>query len=215
MSIIRRIKNILRGLEQRWGSSRLKRQLWDKEYATGKWDHCGDTPDALVYSYVEKHCANGRVLDLGCGFGNTGYELKDSKYSQYVGVDISHVAVEKARVRNNLNGRSLKNQYVQGDIVTYVPQHEFDVIMFRESIYYVPVSKIVSMLERYSKCLTASGVLLVNVSTNGTKKAPKFLDLIERNFVVSDKHVSPSGEDFIIVFKSKAQVTAGIRPAHV
>ena len=70
-----KIKNKLRGLTQRWGTSDMIQTLWDKEYASGKWDHCDSTPGDPVYGFVEKYCRNGSILDLGCGAGNTGNEL--------------------------------------------------------------------------------------------------------------------------------------------
>ncbi len=133
-----KIKNVLRGMRQRWGDEEVKRKLWDLEYGEGRWDHCERTPGAAVYAVVEECCAQGSVLDLGCGAGNTGNELDENRYADYTGVDISEVAIAKAAARSRQAGRGNKNRYIQSDIISYLPRKKHDVILLRESIYYIP-----------------------------------------------------------------------------
>jgi SAM-dependent methyltransferase len=201
MQLTKRIKNVLRGVKQRWGNSSTKRALWDREYAGGRWDHCDHTPGASVYPFVEKYAADGSILDLGCGSGNTGAELDASKYCDYTGVDISEVAVQKAAARSRAAGRDKKNRYEQGDVVSYKPTQRYDVILFRESIYYVPAPKMKSVLGRYAQFLTDRGAFVVHVSHKGTDKGIAILETIERNFRVLEKH-SPAGfDEFVVVFR--------------
>ena len=202
MSLRVRIRNTLRGLKQRWGTSELKRSIWDKEYAEGRWDHCDHSPDAPVYAYVERHCANGSILDLGCGSGNTGTELRVDKYQRYVGVDISEVAVQKAAERSKAHGRGEKNAYAQGDITAYVPTQKFDLILFRESIYYIPRVQIKNVLERYTGYLTDRGVMVVHVGKGATKKGREIFEIIAGDFQVVEG--TPHGDAFTIVFKARA-----------
>src|SRR4026207_1433751 len=105
MSIFRKIRNVLRGRVQVWGSSKLKRGLWNKEYAEGRWKHCENTEQDPVYGIIARYARKGRILDLGCGAGNTGNELADHAYREYVGVDVSDVAVAQAAERSKANGR--------------------------------------------------------------------------------------------------------------
>jgi len=202
--------NALRGIKKRWGTLNMKRRLWDKEYASGKWDHCDYTPGAWVYSFVEKHCRNGSVLDLGCGAGNTGNELDVNSYRDYTGVDVSEVAVQKAAERSERNGRASKNRYIQSDILSYTPKQRHEVILFRESLYTIPHSKMKATLDRYSRYLTDDGVFIVYVSRDGTKKVREIVGWIEVHFVVKEKHskVAPSpdaaaylGDAFVVVFR--------------
>src|SRR5262245_51888912 len=99
MHLAQRTHNIVRGLLQRYGTSAVKRRMWNSEFSGGRWDQFDSTPNDCVYPYVERHAENGSVLDLGCGAGNTGHELLASSYQFYTGVDISDAAVEKARRR--------------------------------------------------------------------------------------------------------------------
>jgi SAM-dependent methyltransferase len=201
MNLKRKFQNVLRALKQRWGASEAKTKMWDQEYAGGRWDHCERTPGAHVYQCVEKYCGNGSVLDLGCGSGNTGNELDAARYGQYVGMDISAVAVEKAAQRSRDNGRGQKNQYVVGDIITFVPAQKHDVILFRESIYYVPLVKLKSVLVRYRDHLRDGGVFVVDVSTRGTNKADKYRALMEEHFQVVERSSPPGSGDFILIFR--------------
>jgi 2-polyprenyl-6-hydroxyphenyl methylase/3-demethylubiquinone-9 3-methyltransferase len=175
--------------------------MWDSEYIGGRWDHCERTPGAQVYECVERHCRNGSILDLGCGSGNTGNELKTHCYSRYVGVDISDVAVRKAIERSARNGRAAKNHYLTGDIVSFVPSGNFDVILFRESIYYIPLVKLKWVLNRYRAVLGDEGVLVVDVSSRGTKKGDKIRALIEANFGIVERLDAPESDEFILVFR--------------
>jgi SAM-dependent methyltransferase len=201
MYLVTKIKNILRALKQKWGTFEIKHKLWDKEYGGGRWDHCEHTPGALVYDYIEKYSINGSILDLGCGSGNTANELGADKYHDYTGVDISEVAIKKAAARCQANNRGQKNRFVQGDIISCVPKQKHDVILFRESIYYVPHFKIKGMLDRYAPYLSEKGVFVVNVGQNGTHKARMILDLIERNYRIVEKYAPAESDEFVVVFR--------------
>lgn len=175
--------------------------MWDKEYEDGHWDHCERTPDAHVYACIERYCRNGSVLDLGCGSGNTGNELKVDCYSEYVGVDISDVAVKKAIERSLANGRGGKNHYLTGDIVSFAPPRTYDVILFRESIYYVPLITLRGVLNHYRRFLRDGGALIVDVSTRGTRKGGKIRALIEANYEIIERYSPPDSQDFVLVFR--------------
>jgi 2-polyprenyl-6-hydroxyphenyl methylase/3-demethylubiquinone-9 3-methyltransferase len=192
------MRNVLRGLRQVWGTPRIKQKLWDKEFAEGRWDFIENTANDIVYLFIEKYSRNGSILDLGCGAGNTGCELNDSAYREYTGVDISDVALEKARLRSEACQRGRINRYAQSDISTYIPDREYEVILFRESIYYIPRSHIKNTLERYSRYLKDGGVLIVRL--HDAKVADDLLKLIGSSFKILEDHRSyPSGPVVVIL----------------
>lgn len=200
MQLATKARNVLRGVLQAHGPRHVKQRLWDQEFDGGRWDCLDSTAGDCVYPYLEKYARKGRILDLGCGSGSTSNELAESAYGSYTGVDISEVALEKARKRSAANGRADRNQYFQSDIITYTPTQTFDVILFRDSVAYVPWSRITSVLNGYAQYLTDDGVFIVRLA-NGMGKYRPVVEGIERDFDVVDRHVSQEPDAVVIVFR--------------
>jgi 2-polyprenyl-3-methyl-5-hydroxy-6-metoxy-1,4-benzoquinol methylase len=196
---MKRALNILRALVQMRGPKRMKESLWNKEFANGRWDYLDHTTSDYIYPLLHTYIRGGRILDLGCGSGNTGNELQDSSYSGYLGVDISSVAVEKARQRSQAEGRGSKNQYVTGEITSFTPECKFDVILFRESLFYVPRAEIVPTLRRYQQHLTPSGVFMVRMYDR--VKYSDIISTIQTNFTVTDRVDSTEAGSVILIFR--------------
>jgi SAM-dependent methyltransferase len=155
-----------------------------------------------VYGCIEKYANKGSILDLGCGSGSTGNELDATADGDYAGVDISDLANEMARRRAGENGRADKNNYLQADISDYVPTQQFNVILFRDSIYYVPRAKIKRMLDRYSQYLRERGVFTVRMcGVSGKDKT--IVDTIESGFEVVEKDLSVQPNTVVIVFRRR------------
>lgn len=169
MNFAQSTTNFFRSVLKSYGPSRIKRVLWDQEFSGGKWNFIDDTAGDCVYPYLERYAASGSILDLGCGPGNTASEISRNAYGTYVGVDISEAALSKGVKRSEADGRAEKNHFVQGDFLNYVPSQKFNVILFRESMYHVPVSKIKSTLDRYANYLESGGVFIVRMTTAGGK----------------------------------------------
>ena len=190
MYIVERTLTFARGFLLSYGPSGIKKRLWDKEFSGSKWNFINDTAGACVYSYLEKYANNGNILDLGCGPGNTANELAANAYQSYIGVDISEAALAKAEKRTQENGRTSKNSFVNSDFLSYEPSQEFDVILFRESMYHIPYGQVLPILKKYSKHLKSTGVFVVRlyagdhrpgvIKTRVTAK----LDLIKREYKV-------------------------------
>ena len=197
--IVGRLRRVVNGrILKRWGTSSLKRSIWDEEFAAGQWDYLEQTADDPIYGYLDKHCDQGSILDLGCGSGNTGSEMGSSMYDRYTGVDISEQAVRRARARSMGSERQRKNEYVCADISLYEPQQRYDVILFRESLFYVPKSRIVGMLARYRGWLTEQGVIIVRMCDRNRYSG--IVRLIEQNFAIVDQ--SPDSDaNIILVFR--------------
>jgi SAM-dependent methyltransferase len=202
MWLTTKVGNVVRGVMQRWAAPSAKRKLWNTEYLRGRWDFIDETPGSPVYKFVEKYCRNGAILDLGCGSGNTGNEIDSRSYGSYTGVDISDVATDKAAQRSAKNGRALKNKYLQSDVVNFVPTQLYDVILMRESVYYIPFRRVKPTIDRYLKYLLKEGVFIVNASKTSSKVAEEIVTLIESSYSVVEKCVFDDGL-VILVFRSK------------
>jgi SAM-dependent methyltransferase/rhamnogalacturonyl hydrolase YesR len=216
MQIVERGLKFMRGALASYGPSVIKRALWDREYSSGKWNFNDNTPGDCLYPYLEKYAANGSILDLGCGSGNTANELAFSAYGSYRGVDISDVALERARRWSEANGRAEKNSFVRADFLNYVPDRRFHVILLRESLYHVPLGSVKSTLDRFSKYLEESGVFIVRIFTieNGRKKPrpTAMVRIIESNFDVLEQGRFGENGATVIVFRQTASLEANALP---
>ena len=160
----------------------------------------------------EKYANNGIILDLGCGPGNTANELDASVYQSYIGIDISEAALAKAMKRTQENGRAEKNSFVNSDFLSYGPTQEFDVILFRESMYHVPYGQVLPILRKFSKHLKNTGVFIVRlyagdhrpgvIKTRVTKK----MDLMKREFdIVESKQFDSAALPNVLVFRPRTR----------
>jgi 2-polyprenyl-3-methyl-5-hydroxy-6-metoxy-1,4-benzoquinol methylase len=210
MHIVNRTARFLRGLLLSYGPQTLKKRVWDTEYSNEKWHFAYDTVGDCVYSHLERHALNGSILDLGCGSGNTATELDSSVYRSYIGVDISEAALDKAAKRTIESGRQNKNRFECADFLAYEPNDQFDVILFRESMYHVPMSKVKSTLNRYSKYLKEDGVIIVRLFTASPETARSkyrptaMLGIMEAEFDVVEKRQYPEPrQPTVIVLRPK------------
>jgi len=207
MYSVQQALSFVQGIVKRYGPSNVKRVLWDKEFSGGKWDFIDNTVGDCVYPPLEKYAKNGSILDLGCGPGNTANELADTAYHTYIGVDISEAALGKARRRTEENGRANKNSFAQGDFLSYAPPQQFDVILFRESLYHVPVGKVETILDRFSKYLKEDGVFIVRVGVSpnaGTGRTTAMLGIIENEFDIIEKLQNGEFGPRVFVFRPRS-----------
>jgi SAM-dependent methyltransferase len=212
VNFARRVVTFVQGFLASYGPSSVKRRLWDRDFSEGKWDFIDNTAGDCVYAHLEKHAQAGDILDLGCGPGNTANELAFDAYRKYIGVDISEVALEKARKRTQENGRADKNSFVRSDFLGYAPSQEFDVILFRESLYHVPYGQVPAILKKYSKHLKKSGVFIVRLYAGDIQsgkikyRVKRKLDLIHREFdVVESCRYDKPGAPTVVVFRPRQQ----------
>jgi SAM-dependent methyltransferase len=210
MYILQRTLTFFRGFLTSYGPTSIKKKIWDKDFSSGKWDFIDNTSGDCVYSHLEKYAQGGDILDLGCGPGNTANELSSDAYRSYVGVDISEAALAKAVKRTAKNGRSEKNSFVCSDFLGYAPTKEFDVILFRESMYHIPYGQVFEILEKYSKSLKKNGVFVVRLFAGDHRpgkikyRVQRKLDLVKREFdIVESRQYDTPGIPTVLVFRPR------------
>jgi SAM-dependent methyltransferase len=208
MYIVDRTLTFARGFIMSYGPSSVKKRLWDKEFSGAKWNFIDQTAGDCVYPYLEKYAHNGDVLDLGCGPGNTANELAADVYQTYVGVDISEAALAKAVKRTQESGRVGKNSFVNSDFLSYQPTKQFDIILFRESMYHIPYGQVLPILKKFSENLKNGGVFIVRLYAGDHRpgvikpRVTAKLDLIKREFdIVEARQFELPALPNVIVFR--------------
>ena len=138
---------------------------WTAAYGAGHLDYYGRLDELGRYSVLVGYVAwfggasvDARapsVLDAGCGTGLLRQRLEGVPFSEYVGVDLSEVAVAAARARGDDRSR-----FVVGDVGA-LDLGPFDVVVLNEMLYYAPDAP--AFLERVRALLAPGGLLLVSM----------------------------------------------------
>ena len=198
--IVKKIrKGIIHKFLRKFGTRATKQRIWDEEFRSGSWEYIDHTKNDPIYPVLARYCKGGDILDLGCGAGNTGNELDVGNYNRYDGVDVSAEAVERASKRSRKNGRDGKNSYFVDDIVTFVPQKRYSIILLRESLFYLPMSRISQTLKRLSEYLIEDGFLIVRMCDR--HRYSSIVEIIKNEFHVCEE-AFPKGEaSIILVFR--------------
>lgn len=190
---------VVASITKRWGSQTAKQRVWDSEYRNGKWD-VSEAQLAVadpIYKFLDRYSLDARILDLGCGGGVTALEM-NSQYREYVGVDVSDVAVASAIHAAALDSkRTDKTSFCVGDISNFVPPGKFDVILFRESIYYLPLHQIKKALNHYRSFLRKGGVFIIRLCNR--HKYTAIIDLLERDLQIHEKFAPEDSKTAILV----------------
>ena len=138
----------------------VSRQTWDEEYNGGQWSYLRRLSEmpryALITGFLWHRQANRRVLDVGCGEGILLQYLRPYGYEQYVGIDVSKVAVRG--LAPHLND---KTHCIVANAESWQPVTTFDAIVFNECLYYF--ASPISAFERYRSCLGENGILITSL----------------------------------------------------
>lgn len=199
--------NVIKALLKRWGPPAVKKRIWDREFANGKWDYMDAATRAkaerdFVFDVIERYSPGADILDLGCGSGSTGLELTEG-YRSYVGVDVSEVAIAKAAATPCSDSRKATNQYLVGDVLTFTPAGRYSIIVFRESLYYCPEKGIASLLNRYADYLNPGGVFIVRL--HDRVKYQRIIQIIESAYHVGERVAASGGKSIVLVFSPVAE----------
>ncbi len=108
----------------------------------------------VIAEIINRTVSKGNILDVGCGTGILS-ELVDLQRFQYLGIDISEVALNLAnekRMKPNITFqlKSMEN---------FDPRQQFDVIVFNEVLYYLDYKNVMQQISGW-----ASGQKLIITS---------------------------------------------------
>jgi 2-polyprenyl-6-hydroxyphenyl methylase/3-demethylubiquinone-9 3-methyltransferase len=134
--------------------------LLDSQYEAADWDYLRSAGEAPRFGVVAAYCQylslNGSVLEIGCGEGILFEHLHRARISEYVGVDISTVAIDRARA---FEGERVK--FVCADADVFEPKRKFDIIVFNEVLEYFDDPA--ALVLRYEPFLADGGKFVVSM----------------------------------------------------
>lgn len=138
---------------------------WDAAYAKGTWDQLTATLEVAHYATIAGYLhyflhASDAVLDLGCGEGLLVEYMAPSFYQRYTGIDISDVALAKARARH-ASRATLDFRCSPIERYSVPPDLKYGAIVFNEVLYYLhdPIGTVT----RLSASLGPSGLVIVSM----------------------------------------------------
>jgi SAM-dependent methyltransferase len=176
----------------------LKRQAWDLQFKEGVW--CRGPRSANTIARVAELCRGGKLLEFGCGEGNLPHLLPEGTYSDYLGIDVSAVAIKTAKERCVQSGK-LNCQFQVGDMGKWSGfVSPVSLILVEECLYYLSPPQIEQFLLRCCAGLTREGAILVIVHC-ATKHA-KTLDVCRRVCRVLDEETIDSRSFLTLTQKS-------------
>lgn len=104
-----------------------------------------------------------KILEIGCGTGLLLFQLAPEA-SEYIGIDISQVAIEKLeqKINNNVKFNNTKVFVGSADDLSAVKNHTFDVIIINSVILFFPSYEYcTSVLKNCYELLSKQGALFV------------------------------------------------------
>ena len=151
------------------------RRTWDGMYRDKEPDRYKNLEQFARYAVIEGYCKSlprpFSLLEVGCGAGILLSRLDPALIADYVGLDVSSLALDQARITYP-NGT-----YVHSYAEAFSSEaNRFDVIIFNESIYFL--NNLVAQFNRYLSFLTPGGHAIVSI----TDLVPDPQRLFERAF---------------------------------
>lgn len=159
-------------------------EKFDHEFAAGKWSYLASSSREVprygaVAAYIEWSCPEGEgVLDLGCGEGVLFRYLSDRHKKGYVGVDVSDVALNKARAAD------IQKLYCS-PMEKFIPPRPFGLIIFNEVLYYTTAP--FDVMGYYRPYLTPDGCAILSLFRFKGNESAIWSGLDERGWDVLDR----------------------------
>jgi SAM-dependent methyltransferase len=135
---------------------------WDAQYAAGDYGERLDsisevTHNMVILGYLAYGAKEPMVLDVGCGHGRLLQFLAGFGFAEYVGVDWSGQAVQRARSLSIPHTR-----FEVADMDHWDTTERFDAVVLNECLYYSAVEPR-EMFERAIGWLAEDGVVIVSM----------------------------------------------------
>lgn len=167
-------------------------ELYDALYATGYHDNLNTTRSGEVIGYMANTTHTAlygvhKVLDLGCSHGFAVSTLWDLGYVAS-GVDISQIAVEKARkARGEPEGKCVSPCFAQGPATRLPwPTLAFDAVMSSDVLEHVEPADVLGAVRELSR--VASRMLVLKIARAHDSVDGKQVKAFEKHKNVTQHH---------------------------
>lgn len=132
--------------------------VWEKQYGRGKWLNGQRSP--VVLRLVSQLCQGGTLVEFGCGDGLLPRLLPDGSFSNYIGIDISKVAIRCAKQRHPARGDC---HFIQSRMENWEGDRNVSLILMEECLYYLGRQEQERLLPKCLSSLGPRGRILVVV----------------------------------------------------
>ncbi len=177
----------------RFAPAWLRSLAFDEKYRQGDWSFKDEGSDELP-SVIRKYLHAGDLLILGCGGASILGSFDPAEFTSVLGVDLSSEAVQLA---SRFAGKNILFQ--TGDMVTFQCPGNYDVILFAESLYYVPALQRQALLKRLAGHLKPGGVCVVTLAQ--PKRYHAIIELVRTHFQMVEDHQFANSERHLLVFR--------------
>lgn len=162
---------------------------WDSDYASGVLDRLWRNDQRhhhrLLASLLAGSRPNPAVLDIGCGEGAFYHTIALHRPSAYLGVDVSKLAIERAREKAISTPIEGPVRFETGDGSAFETEETFDFIVFSECAEFLgDMSKV---MDHYRKNLREGGKFGVTMWL-ATRQLPTW-ELMKAHAKVEDEAI--------------------------
>ena len=178
----------------RFGPAWLRGLAFDAKYQRGSWrfqEEVTGELSAVVRQYLKK----GDLLVMGCGGASILAGLEADGLNSALGIDLSEEAIRLAK-----RYASEKVSFQRADMISFVCPKKYDVILFSESLNYVPHGSLDAFLERLVADLKPGGSIISTLAQ--PKRYEEILKHIRQRFAVEVDCNFSGSVRHLIVFRS-------------
>jgi ubiquinone/menaquinone biosynthesis C-methylase UbiE len=131
-----------------------------------------DAHGAILEQALQRFAPSGSLLELACGTGNWTSRLRDN--------DCAITALDSSPEMIELHRRKLQDptiHYITADLFQWVPETQFDVVMFTFWLSHVPLWRFTQFWDLVARCLVPGGrVWFAEETPLGDWRGQEFID---------------------------------------
>jgi len=181
-------------LARRFGTRKLQQAAYNARFLSGEWNTGPGEVSPDLVEVILRHASGGKVALMGCGTGGLAAILDRSGCASVLGIDLSSVAVERAKIRG-----LARAQFEVADIASWSCTEQYDAIVFEESLYYLSLKEQVRVLTAQRLFLTRTGVFVITVSDAARYRT--MLKMIRSRFHILEDRNHGNSRERLVVFR--------------